>query len=186
MPKVIDENKIFKTIINMLVSHGYEKSTTKEIAELAKVNEATLFRKYGSKSKLFEIAIRNQLSNTPLNKVVYTGDLVNDLNTIVEAYLETNRIYGEIILTILAELPRQPELKDSVSFLWENFQSAVKIIQTYQVNGELTGDSPIISLNNLIGPIMTSQMFRRTGLNLPIVEINPAEHVKEFLQGRKT
>ena len=32
MPKVIDEKKIFKTVIEMLVSHGYEGATTKEIA----------------------------------------------------------------------------------------------------------------------------------------------------------
>ena len=54
MPKVIDENNIFKTVIDMFISRGYEGAITKEIAEVAGVNEATLFRKYGSKAKLFE------------------------------------------------------------------------------------------------------------------------------------
>jgi len=184
MPKVVDENKIFKTVIDMMVSRGYEGTTTKEIAEIAGVNETTIFRKYGSKAKLFKKAIRHQLSDTPLNKLVYTGDLEADLYAIVQAYLDTNRLHGEIIPTILAELPRHPELKGAFTILWENIQTAVKIIQIYQAKGSIKGKSPIASLNSLIGPLMTSQMFRGTDLDLPILEINPQEHVKYFLQGR--
>ena len=79
MPKVIDEASIFRTVVDKLVSHGYEGATTKEIAEIAGVNEATLFRKYGSKAELFEKAVNHQLSGTPLNKLVYTGEIEVDL-----------------------------------------------------------------------------------------------------------
>ena len=185
MPKMIDESEIFKTVIGMLVSHGYEGSTTKEIAEIAGVNEATIFRKYGSKAKLFEKAIRHQLSDTPLNTLVYTGDLEADLYAIVEAYLETNRLHGEIIPAILAELPRRPELKVAFTILWENIQAAVEIIQTYQLDGRLKAESPIASLNGLLGPLMTSQMFRRADLELSMLEMNPQEHVEYYLLGRK-
>ena len=45
MPKVIDERKLFSAALDILISHGYEGATTQKIADVAGVNEATLFRK---------------------------------------------------------------------------------------------------------------------------------------------
>jgi AcrR family transcriptional regulator len=185
MPKVIDETNIFRTVINMLSSRGYDGATTKEIAEIAGVNEATLFRRYGSKAELFEMAINCQLSDTPLNRLVYTGNLEADLLAIVEAYMETNELYGEIIPTLLAELPRYPEIKGAFNTAWENIQLVVKIIQEYQTQGTLKPEAPLTSMIALIGPMMVSQMFRRADLGLPVPDINARAHVDAFLQGRK-
>ena len=185
MPKVIDEANIFRTVIDRLVSHGYEGATTKEIADIAGVNEATLFRKYGSKAGLFDKAINHQFLDTPLNSLVYTGNLEADLLAIVEAYMETNETYGEIILTILIELPHNPELKGSFETPWRNIQGIIKIIQEYQVQGRLKQESLLASLSALIGPIMVSQMVRRANLDLPIPTLDLQEHVEAFLHGRK-
>ena len=185
MPKVIDETSVFRTVVDMLVSRGYEGATTKEIAEMARVNEVTLFRKYGSKAELFEKAIKHQLSDTPLNKLVYTGDLAADLLAIVEAYIDTNEMFGEIIPTLLVEMPRRPELKGAFTTPWENIQGIVKIIQEYQTKGILKQESPLTSLNSLIGPMMVSEMMRRANLGFPVPETNAREHVDSFLQGRK-
>jgi len=185
MPKVIDETMIFRTVLDKLVAHGYEGATTKEIAEIAGVNEATLFRKYGSKADLFEKAINHQLSDTPLNRLAFTGDLEADLISIVEAYLETNQIYGEVIPTLLAELPRRPELKGAFDTAWGNIQIIVKIIQEYQLFGLLKPEAPITSLNALIGPLMTSQMVRRADLGLPVPDVSAQAYVNAFLHGRK-
>jgi len=185
MPKVIDETKVFRTVVDMLVSRGYEGATTKDIAEAAGVNEVTLFRKYGSKAKLFEKSINYQFSDAPLNKLVYTGDLKADLLAIVEAYMETNEIHGEIIPTLLADLPRHPELKSAFDTLLGNIQTLIRIIQEHQSQGALEQETPLITLNALIGPMMTSQMFLRANLGLPILAINAKEHVDSFLQGRK-
>ena len=185
MPKVIDEASIFRTVVDKLVSHGYEGATTKEIAEIAGVNEATLFRKYGSKAELFEKAVNHQLSGTPLNKLVYTGEIEVDLLAIVDAYMETNALYGEIIPTLLAELPRHPELKGAFNTAWGNIQNILKIIQEYQSQGLLKSEAPLTSLNALIGPLMTGQMIRRANRGLPIPEMDVSVHVDAFLHGRK-
>ena len=182
MPKVIDETKVFRTVVDMLVSRGYEGATTKDIAEAAGVNEVTLFRKYGSKAKLFEKSINHQFSDAPLNKLVYTGDLKADLLAIVEAYMETNEIHGEIIPTLLADLPRHPELKSAFDTLLGNIQTLIRIIQEHQSQGALEQEIPLITLNALIGPMMTSQMFLRANLGLPVLAINAREHVDTFLR----
>jgi AcrR family transcriptional regulator len=185
MPKVIDETKIFSAALDLLVSHGYEGATTQKIAESAGVNEVTLFRKYGGKAGLFEKAINHQFSDTPLKKLVYTGELEADMLAIVVAYLKTNETYGDIVPNILIELPRNPDLQGSFNVPWKNIQVIIKIIQKYQKQGLLKNEPPLVCLGALIGPIMVSQMFRRANLNEPLPAVDPQAHVDSFLRGRK-
>jgi len=185
MPKVIDEAIIFRTVIALLVSHGYEGATTKEIAAISGVNEVTLFRKYGSKAIMIEKAIEYQLSNTPLNKLTFTGDLESDLRDIVQAYLDTNHQFGELIPILLSEVARNPELKQSALKLWMNVQVITKIIEQYQDQGMLKKEPALNSANVLLGPLMTSLMFQRANLGLPVPAIDIQDHVNTFLNGKK-
>ncbi len=185
MPKIVDEQRIFSTAINMLMSRGYDGATTKEIADIAGVNEVTIFRKYGSKAGLFERAIGHRLSDTPLNKVVFTGELEVDLLAVVKAYIETNDAYGDIVPIILIELPRNPDLQGSISTPWKNIQGIIQIIRRYQELQLLKNESPLAALSALIGPIMINQIFRRAKLNLPVPAIDPQEYVDGFLNGRR-
>ena len=185
MPKVIDETKIFSAALDILISHGYEGATTQNIADVAGVNEVTLFRKYGSKAGLFEKVIEHQLSNTPLNKLHYTGDLEADLLAIVEAYTETNETYGDIIPILLIEMPRYPDLQGSFNTPLKNLQGIIKIIQKYQKQGKLKDESPFACLTALIGPILVSQMIRHANLDLPVPPLDSQAHVKAFLNGRR-
>jgi len=185
MPKVIDETKIFSAALEILIAHGYEGATTQKIAEVADVNEVTLFRKYGSKAGLFEKVIEHQLADTPLNKLAYTGNLEADLLAIVEAYVETNETHGNIIPILLIEMPRYPDLQGSFNTPWKNIQGIIKIIQKYQKQGQLQAESPLASLGALIGPILTSQMLRHANLNLPVPPMDPQAHIDSFLNGRK-
>jgi len=185
MPKVIDETKIFSAALDILISHGYEGATTQKIADIAGVNEVTLFRKYGNKAGLFEKVIEHQLADTPLNKLVYTGDLEADLLAIVEAYVETNETHGNIIPILLIEMPRYPDLQGSFNTPWKNIQTIIQTIQRYQKQGLLKNESPLASLSALIGPILVSQMLRHANLDLPVPELDPQAHVDAFLNGRK-
>jgi hypothetical protein len=120
-----------------------------------------------------------------LNKLVYTGDLEADLLAIVEAYIETNETYGDIIPILLIEMPRYPDLQGSFNTPWKNIQTIIQTIQKYQEQGQLKNESPLASLSALIGPILVSQMLRHADLNLPIPEIDPQAHVDSFLYGRR-
>ena len=65
-------------------SHGFEGATTEKIARAAGVNEVTLFRRYGSKARLFDRVIQHELADTPLTSVAFSGDLEADLLAIVK------------------------------------------------------------------------------------------------------
>ena len=185
MPKVIDETKIFSAALEILIAHGYEGATTQKIADVSGVNEVTLFRKYGSKAGLFEKVIEHQLADTPLNKLVYTGNLDADLLAIVNAYVETNETHGNIIPLLLIEMPRYPDLQGSFNTPWKNLQGIIKIIQKYQKQGQLKNEPPLACLTALIGPILVSQMIHHANLNLPVAALDTQAHVDSFLNGRK-
>lgn len=185
MPKVIDQEKVFKAAIDVLVTHGYESATTKKIAAAAGIHEATLFRKFDNKLNLIEQAIEQEISTAPLSKLQYTGDLEVDLLNIVQAYLDTDQQFGELIPVLLAEVPRNPELKQSALKLWMNIQVLIGILKRYQEEGMLKKEPALSSANALIGPLMVSQMFRRANLGLPVPAIDPQEQVATFLHGRK-
>jgi AcrR family transcriptional regulator len=183
MPKVIDEEKVFQAVIDIFVTGGYENATTKKIASAAGIHEATLFRKYGNKAELFEQAVEYQLADTPLSRVNYSGELKTDLLGIVNAYIETNESHGDIIPTIISQIPRHPELKNMMTKPWANLQPILDIVRQYQANGLLRKESPLTTISVLI---MVSQMLRRAVDDLPIPPFNASEYVEYFLQGRST
>lgn len=185
MPKVIDEDEVFKAVLEVLVQRGYASATTSEMAAAAKIHEATLFRKYGSKVGLIERAIEHLLSKAPLSKVAYTGNLYADLYAIVDAYVATNEEYGEIMPIIFLEIPRYPELKKVLQTPLANIQGLVHIIARYQSEGLLKIEPPQISVNVLLAPILLNQMFRRANVNMPAPSIDHREYVEAFLNGRK-
>jgi AcrR family transcriptional regulator len=185
MPKVIDEANVFKTVIDQLVSRGYHGATTKEIARFTGINEATLFRKYGNKLGLIKRAFHHQFSTAPLSKVTYTGDLQADLYAILEAYVATNEVFGEIMPIIFLEIPRHPELRDVLQTPLENIQSLVDIIARYQSEGRLKNEPPLLSVNVLLAPILFNQMFHRANIDMPVPTIDLHEYIKTFLNGRE-
>lgn len=184
MPKLIDQEKLFQTAIHLLVTYGYTNTTTKKIAAAAAVHEATLFRKYGSKFDLITQAIEQRLSHTPLNKLVYTGNLEADVLSILQAYIEVSEQHGEIMPVLLFEIARDPELKQLLQTPWNNIQHIVAIIEKYQAQGKLKKEPPLTTLNVLIGPIMVNYMLKRANTNLPLPKIDVQHYADAFLYGR--
>ena len=184
MPKVIDEASVFRSVLELLVRRGYASATTKEIAEAAGINEATLFRKYGSKAELFEKAINQQMADTPLNRLAFTGDLEADLLKIVEAYMATYKIFGPVIPALLVELPRHPELIETLSRPLSNVQNIAHILQQYQEQGDLKPEAPLAAVNALIGPLLIQQMLQHAGVTPSPPEIELDGCVEAFLSGR--
>ena len=140
MPKKIDEVKLFETVISDWMRHGYAGSTTREIASIAGINEATLFRRYGSKAGLFARAVDQQLAETPLAKIETTDDLLEDLSALAHAYIATFEAHGDVIFRTLQEAPRHPEVKDAVTNLLRNIQKMIRLMSFHQQQGHLQAE----------------------------------------------
>ncbi len=183
MPKIIDDENVFRAAIEVLVRHGYENATTKAIAAQAGIHEATLFRKYGSKSDLINSAIQQQLSDTPFDKLSYSGTLQTDLLAILRAYVEVTTLHGEIIPLLFVEVARDPSLRKLLDILMQNIQSILDIVEQYQSRGLLRPEPALTTLYSLIGPIMIRNMAQRANPDLLLPEIDLEQHLAAFLYG---
>ena len=184
MPKLIDDNVVFRAAVDVFVACGYEKATTKNIADAAGIHEATLFRKYGSKFNLVEQAIAAQFREVSLAKLAYTGDLQADLLAVIIAYLETSAMVGDILPILLTEIPRNPELKAALGTAWQNIASISGILEQYQAQGILKAEPVLNSISVLLGPLMVRHLIERADQDFPLPAIEPQMYVDNFLHGR--
>jgi AcrR family transcriptional regulator len=185
MPRYIDENQLFETTIAVFAEVGYRATATQAIATRAGVNEATLFRRYGSKAALINTALTHVLAGTPFAGVTITDDVTADLTALVRAYAETAKKYGGAVLTLLTEIPRTPELRDATATLMPNLVNAAGVIEAHQNAGQLSAGDPLHKLVNLIAPMLVFGLWERTGATPVVPEIDAHTVVAEFLNGHR-
>ncbi|HAY85754.1 MAG TPA: hypothetical protein DCY42_12785 [Chloroflexi bacterium] len=185
MPKYIDEEKLFLEVVRSIGEVGIGKTTTKQIAQSAGVNEVTLFRKFGTKLGLIEAAFQHIVAASPLQELRYSGDLEADLNQIVNAYQETSFLYGEVIPIILSEVPRDPEMRALLAPFLSVVGSITKIILEYQRNGLLISEPGFSAVSALLGPIIIRRMLQRAAPDFEGEKLDDRIYVQSFLEGRK-
>lgn len=183
MPKKIDQDKLFKIVVRSIIKEGYAKTTTKQIAQSAGINEVTLYRKYGSKIDLIQQAFQAILSHSPLNNLKYTGDIEADLLAIIKAYRESSALYGEIIPTIILEAPRDPKLKILLAPFYLIYQNISGIIKKYQEQGLIKTDTGIPASRILLGPIIVNNMLMQANPEMHHPPIDDQEYLAAYLRG---
>ena len=184
MPKLIDEDKLFGETVAVFAERGYQATTTLEIARRAGVSEVTLFRRYGEKAALINAALTRMLARTPFAHVAVTDDVAADLVALVRVFAETTREYGGAALTVLTEVPRHPELRETMEALTPNLFQAARLIEAHQEHGRLARGEPMQMLMTLLAPIMVQGLWSRTG-DSPIEAYDPQALVSAFLKGHQ-
>jgi AcrR family transcriptional regulator len=69
----VTEVRIVEAAAQLFARHGYKGTTTRQIAQLAGVNEATVFRCFVRKAELFWAAAESRLMRLKLNRELQTG-----------------------------------------------------------------------------------------------------------------
>jgi AcrR family transcriptional regulator len=64
----VTEARIVEAAVQLFSRHGYKGTSTRDISNLAKVNEVTLFRYFPHKSELFWAAVESRLSRVRLGR----------------------------------------------------------------------------------------------------------------------
>jgi AcrR family transcriptional regulator len=86
---VSTSDKLLQAAIELMAEKGYDSTTTKEIAAAAGVNEVTLFRHFGTKMKLLEVAFQRYHYAEEMTRLFgerLTFELHADLLTISRTY----------------------------------------------------------------------------------------------------
>jgi len=94
-------DRILQAAIDLMADKGYDGTSTKEIAQVAGVNEVTVFRHFGTKGKLLEAAFkRNHYAEemTRLFQQNLVGDLHADLLLISRNYHQIMNRNRKLIL----------------------------------------------------------------------------------------
>ena len=186
MPKVVTPEQIFNAVIELLIKKGYAGTTTKEIARLANINEVTLFRKYGNKAQLIIQAMENLGVHKALEeKVQFSGNIEDDIYTIVDAYIFMVNEHGELFPIILSEMARYPELQDALKAPVSMMGKIGEVVAKYQELGVLKKEEPMSFVASLLGPLIVNTMIRRANPNLPLKPIDLHAHINHFLNGHQ-
>jgi AcrR family transcriptional regulator len=182
MPRRIDEEALFLVTLEVLAEEGYDGMTTAEIAHRAGVNEATLFRRYGSKVGLVRAAIAQALSSTPFASLPSTDDVEADLRSLIQAFGATTSTLGGAVTALLTAASRHPDLRSSAAPLLANLTKATEVLARHQRQGSLKREDPWVQLVLLISPLMAAGLWERSALG-PAMHLDPDDVVAGFLRG---
>ena len=186
MPKIVRDEDIYRAAIQVVIKRGYSGATTKQIAEAADISEVTLFRKYGNKAQLIKQAIAAVTGQIDLQTAAaYTGDVSADLLQVAQTYQASAEEIGQFIYTVLLEIPRHPELAESLDMPLGLIDRVGQLLARYQAEGILVQEHPLHAVAALWGPLMVTNIMRSAAPGVAPPPIDLAAHVARFLDGRR-
>ncbi len=107
-------DRIIAATRRLFARKGRRGTTTREIAELAGVNEATLFRHFGHKDALIEACVRRYCDTVELQELLASldGDLEADLRRIASALVDRMESVRDLIIASLVENEHESTVGD--------------------------------------------------------------------------
>jgi len=107
--------RILRAARDIFSENGYDRSTTRLIANEANVNEVTLFRHFGNKEKLF-MSVVNEYSAvfnlSQVSKIELSGEPYDDLLVLGKILYQSLTERHNEVLTLLCESKRNDFIKD--------------------------------------------------------------------------
>lgn len=161
---------------------GFRSITTRRIAEVAGVNEVTIFRRFGSKAAVIAAAFEREAAAISDQIGDYTGDLQADLERMASAIWNAAGRRRKTLPVILSELSSNEDLRAGASHSMNAVADAAAMLERYQREGRLIDESPLQAYAALVGPLVY------LGIVTPLVDEPPvldiSAHVRRFLSGR--
>ena len=185
MPKIIENETIYRAAMQAVMERGYAGATTKQIAEAARISEVTLFRKYDNKAQLIKQAIAEMARQFDFEAASrYTGNVADDLLRVVQTYQDSADKHGQFFYMMLSEIPRHPELGDLLDTPFDMVNHIGELLGRYQAEGVLKQEHPLHAVAGLLGPVISTNMIRNARADSPLPPNDLETHVTHFLNGR--
>jgi AcrR family transcriptional regulator len=186
MPKILEDEKIYQAVMQVVAERGYAGATTKQMADAAGISEVTLFRKYENKAGLVKRAIAAIVEESNFTSAAhYTGDVSADLLRVVRAYQDTAVRYGYFFAALFSEVTRHPELLDALDQPLDIFRAIGELVVRYQAEGILQREHPAHAVAALLGPMMYAALMRGALPDAQLPPIDLSAHVASYLEGRQ-
>jgi AcrR family transcriptional regulator len=155
--------RILAATRSLLAMKGRRGTTTREIADEAGVNEATLFRQFGNKDALIDACVEHYCSTVELEELLASldGDLERDLVRIAAALVQRMENVRDLIVMSLIEEESQGSVGEAA---WRAPTAIKKIVAEHMAKriaaGELAGN-PLFLARFFMGMIFSYVMGRK-------------------------
>lgn len=158
-------NRILAATRQIFAKKGRRGTTTREVAELAGVNEATLFRHFGNKDAMIEACAEHYCTTAAAQLQELTeslsGDLEEDLRRLAYALAERMERVRDLIIMSLAEEESESSVGDApwrAPVVIRNF--IIEYMTRRIERGDLQGD-PLLLARLFMGMIFAQVIGRK-------------------------
>ena len=161
--------QILRGAAQVFVAKGFQKATTKEIAQAAGVSEGTIYNYFTNKRELL-LAMIDFIGIQSLQKLVTEG-LPAEPKTLLPMIMRDRyqllQEYGPLMAPIIAEIFTDPELRETVyqQIIMPFVANLEQYIQAHINSGEFRQIDPIIVPRALIGAVAINFTLKLTGLD---------------------
>ncbi|KOV78071.1 TetR/AcrR family transcriptional regulator [Nocardia sp. NRRL S-836] len=183
MASRVSDQTVFDALLGVIAQHGYERATTRVIADAAGINEATLFRRFGSKENLLRLAVRSNFTGFSLDLDEPGDDVAADLLTILSYYTRLYETRGGVVLTLMREAKFSPEVAAVLTEPETLLEKVDAVILHHQRRGALVVEPPRHTFFALVGPVMMRSIARRVDQRATQAPADPEVVVRRFLRG---
>lgn len=183
--------KLLQAFTELVVENGYQAATTIKIAQLAGVNESSLFRLFGNKKGLLLALIAqcvhdiDNLQNEQLEQL----ELSECLFQVAQQYQTFMRTHEALVMVGLKESLQLEEVKEATNKLAVHFKKVVETILIQRIQtGEITKKiNPKIQADNFnwlnFGYFLTQHNAHNSKVSEPKRTDFLREHIHEYLRG---
>src|SRR5262249_25627016 len=167
----------------LIGERGWRGVTTRELAERAGVNEVTLFRQFGSKGHLLEVAVGEALQSFGEAIAEPSGDLRADLRRLAEGYLAFADRYPLLVARLLPDIGSEPEARASIGRRQQAFAARIgALFAHYRESGELVAEALGEAERAFMGGLLVRPLL---GELFPSGGFDAAAYVERFLVGHE-
>lgn len=129
------EHRILTAAEHLFATQGYERTTTKQLAELSKVAEGTLFRHFDSKKTILA-AVMTRGWDALLDDLIETLCEVSDCQDMVGLLrhrLQDVHRHADLIKVCLLQTPFHPELCEAIQ--QQRLRQMLEVLEAYIQTG---------------------------------------------------
>jgi len=181
----VSDQAVFDAVLKVIAEQGYERATTRAIADAAGINEATLFRRFTSKENLLRQAVRGNFTGFSLDLDTPGDDVAADLLTIVSYYARLYETRGGVVLTLMREAKFSPDVAAVLAEPEALLEKVDRVILHHQQRGALVAEPPRHTFFALVGPLMMRAFARRIDRRATQAPADPEAVVRRFLEGHR-
>lgn len=158
--------RLIDAAVSVFGECGFRGATTRRIAEVAGVNEVTLFRLFGSKSALLEEAVRES-QNSTIRRAddalpAEPGDPQAELEAWAREQWRAIRESRSVIRKMMSEVEEHPQISGCLSEGWDRMRIGVlQYIGRLQARGEIAPDAPVATAVTMFSGALFSDAMGR-------------------------